>query len=86
MTAKVLVSLPEEFLELVDKVANEEHRSRSELIREALRIYLETRQVRKLRLRQVSESVAVYDAFSAEMNAWDAASDEALSNFEKGLE
>jgi CopG family transcriptional regulator / antitoxin EndoAI len=86
MTAKVLVSLPEEFLELVDKVANEEHRSRSELIREALRIYLETRQVRKLRLRKVSESVAVYDAFSAEMNAWDAASDEALSNFEKGLE
>jgi CopG family transcriptional regulator / antitoxin EndoAI len=86
MTAKVLVSLPEEFLELVDKVANEEHRSRSELIREALRIYLETRQVRKLRLRKVSESVAVYDAFSAEMNAWDVASDEALSNFEKGLE
>ena len=86
MATKVLVSLPEEFLQLVDKVANEEHRSRSELIREALRIYLETRQVRKLRLRQVSESVAVYDGFSAEMNAWDAASDEALSNFEKGLE
>lgn len=86
MTAKVLVSLPQEFLELVDKVANEEHRSRSELIREALRIYLETRQVRKLRLRQVSESAAVYGDFSAEMNAWDAASDEALSNFEKGLE
>jgi uncharacterized protein (DUF433 family) len=44
MANKVLVSLPKKFLEDVDRVAAEEHRSRSELIREALRAYLETRQ------------------------------------------
>ena len=48
MANKILVSLPEKFLEDVDRVAAEEHRSRSELIREALRAYLEIRQSRKL--------------------------------------
>jgi uncharacterized protein (DUF433 family) len=48
MANKILVSLPEKFLEDVDRLAAEEHRSRSELIREALRAYLETRQSRKL--------------------------------------
>lgn len=40
--AKVLISIPEEFLEKVDKRAEEESRTRSELIREALRKYLKT--------------------------------------------
>jgi uncharacterized protein (DUF433 family) len=48
MANKILVSLPEKFLEDVDRVAAEEQRSRSELIREALRAYLETRQSRKV--------------------------------------
>ena len=43
MANKILVSLPEKFLEDVDRVAAEEHRSRSELIREALRAYLEVK-------------------------------------------
>jgi CopG family transcriptional regulator/antitoxin EndoAI len=85
MAIKVLISLPEKFLENIDLVAEEEHRSRSELIREALRAYLETRQVRKLRLQQVAERSALYGDFAAEFKAWDAASDEALTNFEKGL-
>ena len=48
MANKILVSLPEKFLEEVDRLAAEEHRSRSELIREALRAYLETRKNRKV--------------------------------------
>jgi metal-responsive CopG/Arc/MetJ family transcriptional regulator len=44
MTAKVMVSFPEEFLAEVDRVARKEHRSRSELLREAMRLYLEVRQ------------------------------------------
>ena len=41
MTAKMIsVSLPEEMLPQIDSVARQEHRSRSELIREALRRYL----------------------------------------------
>ena len=43
MTKKVMVSFPEAFLDEVDRVAKEEYRSRSELIREALRTYMRTR-------------------------------------------
>jgi uncharacterized protein (DUF433 family) len=55
MTNKILVSIPEKFLEDVDRVAAEEHRSRSELIREALRAYLKTHQSHK-----VGEQSAAY--------------------------
>lgn len=40
--AKILISMPDKFLESIDKVANDEQRTRSELIREALRTYLKT--------------------------------------------
>lgn len=38
--ARVLISMDDEFLEMVDDYATREHRSRSELIREALRTYM----------------------------------------------
>jgi metal-responsive CopG/Arc/MetJ family transcriptional regulator len=38
--ARVLISMKDEFLEQVDQVAKLEQRSRSELIREALRAYI----------------------------------------------
>jgi len=41
MPKKVLVALPAGLLEQVDFVAQVEHRSRSDLIREALRRYIE---------------------------------------------
>jgi predicted nucleotidyltransferase len=44
MTTKVMVSFPDAFLVEVDRVAEEEHRSRSELVREALRLYIGLRQ------------------------------------------
>lgn len=37
---KVLLSIPQEFLSTVDRVAVSQQRSRSELIREALRSYI----------------------------------------------
>ena len=57
MANKILVSFPEKFLETVDRVAAEEHRSRSELIREALRSYLETRKGRKVGEQSASYAV-----------------------------
>jgi CopG family transcriptional regulator/antitoxin EndoAI len=39
-SARVLISLPDSFLEEIDQIADEEHRTRSELIREALRNYI----------------------------------------------
>jgi Arc/MetJ-type ribon-helix-helix transcriptional regulator len=41
--AKVMVSLPDDFLGKVDRAARAQGRSRSELIREALRMMLERR-------------------------------------------
>lgn len=38
--AKVLISMPEQFLDQIDAVAGNENRTRSELIREALRTYI----------------------------------------------
>ena len=38
--ARVLISMPEEFLSRIDKLANDEQRTRSELVREALRNYI----------------------------------------------
>ena len=38
--AKVLLSIPDKFLDQIDEVANQEQRTRSELIREALRNYM----------------------------------------------
>jgi len=38
--AKVLISMPDEFLQKIDNVAVSEQRTRSELIREALRSYI----------------------------------------------
>jgi len=58
MANKILVSLPEKFLEDVDRLAAEEHRSRSELIREALRAYLEARQGKKAGEQSASYTVA----------------------------
>jgi len=47
MTSKVMVSFPDDFLVEVDRLAREEHRSRSELVREAIRHYIEMRQHRQ---------------------------------------
>ena len=45
--ARVLISMPEEFLNKIDQVADGENRSRSELIREALRSYIYKQRVRE---------------------------------------
>lgn len=44
--ARVLISMPERFLDEIDTVAGNENRSRSELIREALRTYIHRNKVR----------------------------------------
>ena len=44
--ARVLISMPEKFLDEIDSVATTENRTRSELIREALRTYMYRSQLR----------------------------------------
>ena len=66
MTAKVMVSFPEEFLAEVDRIAGEEHRSRSELLREAMRLYIQMRRGyrRPGDNPRVQAAVAVQDALA----------------------
>lgn len=43
--ARVLISMSNDFLNKVDNVANSEQRTRSELIREALRVYIKRNRI-----------------------------------------
>ena len=45
--ARVLISMPEQFLTQIDNVAQGENRTRSELIREALRTYINRSKMRE---------------------------------------
>lgn len=45
--ARVLISMPEQFLSQIDNVAQGENRTRSELIREALRTYINRSKLRE---------------------------------------
>ena len=47
--ARVLISMPERFLDEIDNLALNENRTRSELIREALRTSMYRNQVRNTR-------------------------------------
>lgn len=43
--ARVIITLPDEFLKEIGKEAKKEHRSRSEFMRESLRTYLAKREI-----------------------------------------
>ena len=66
MAVKVMISLPPEFLAEIDEVARQEHRSRSELLREAARLYIETshRQRRPGDNPRVRSAVATQDTLA----------------------
>ena len=48
--ARVLISMSTDFLNKVDSIANSEQRTRSELIREALRVYIKRNKISKLHI------------------------------------
>jgi len=58
--ARVLISMPEKFLDEIDNVASNENRTRSELIREALRTYMYRSQVRNT--QRASSNAEILDA------------------------
>lgn len=58
--ARVLISMPEKFLDEIDQVAGNENRTRSELIREALRTYMYRNQVRNT--RKATRNAEILDA------------------------
>ena len=46
------ISLPPRLLKEADRLAKQENRTKSELLREALRLYLETSEVRRMATRE----------------------------------
>lgn len=57
--AKVLVTMPDEFLNKVDGLADTEKLSRSELIREALKTYM--RRLSKTQIENASKNADLLD-------------------------
>ena len=57
--AKVLVTMPDEFLNKVDGLADSEKLSRSELIREALKTYM--RRLSKTQIESASKNADLLD-------------------------
>ncbi|MBQ4123887.1 ribbon-helix-helix protein, CopG family [bacterium] len=55
--ARVLISMPEDFLTRIDEVAEGENRTRSELIREALRTYIHKQRVKENALAVKNASI-----------------------------
>lgn len=48
-TKRIMISLPESLLREVDGIVEEENRNRSELVREAMKLYIQERKKRILR-------------------------------------
>ncbi len=67
MTVKVMVSLPETFLEEIDRRAKVEQRSRSGFFREAVRFYLRAQQgtLAPGELPEVQQAVSIQDQLAA---------------------
>ena len=57
--AKILVTMPDAFLDKVDGLANNEQRTRSELIREALRTYM--RRVSARQIQRADENAKILE-------------------------
>jgi len=74
--AKVMISMSEEFLEEIDKVAKEENCSRSKLLREAMRLYLNEKKTYAKRGQNpiAQKAVAIQDMLAQQDKAldWDA--------------
>lgn len=63
MTTKIIIFFSAKLLAEIDRIAREEHRSRSELVREAIRLYVEMRRHKRvpMDLPKVRQAVATQD-------------------------
>ena len=55
--ARILVSMQDNFLKSIDEIAQNEHRTRSELIREALRVYIKKQKVASSKKAQTNATI-----------------------------
>ncbi|MBI4734332.1 MAG: ribbon-helix-helix protein, CopG family [Rubrobacteridae bacterium] len=74
MSKKVLISIPDELLSEIDNAAAEEHRTRSEFIREASRKYLVERHKtirRPLDNPRIKAAIESLDRLGQNLGGWD---------------
>jgi CopG family transcriptional regulator / antitoxin EndoAI len=66
-SSKIMISVPEEMLCELDHEARQEHRSRSEFIREAVRLFLEVKKSKTIpgRISRIQNAVAVQDSLAS---------------------
>jgi CopG family transcriptional regulator/antitoxin EndoAI len=73
--AKIMISIPDEMLSELDQTAKEDHRSRSEFIREAVRLFLHVRKSHPIpgQAPRIRKAIAIQDALAAVDTAkdWD---------------
>jgi metal-responsive CopG/Arc/MetJ family transcriptional regulator len=73
--AKVMISMSEDFLSEIDKIAKEEKRSRSDLLREAINLYLKGRKEQKIPIRnpRVKNAIIIQDNLAHQdiLKEWD---------------
>ncbi|MEK7399530.1 MAG: ribbon-helix-helix domain-containing protein [Candidatus Poribacteria bacterium] len=64
--AKVMISMSEEFLSEIDEIAKEEKRSRSDLLREAINLYLKGRKKQEIPFGnpRVKNAIIIQDALA----------------------
>ena len=58
--SRVLISMPQEFLDGIDRVAKSEKRTRSELIREALRSYVKRANIPSLERANKNAKILIF--------------------------
>jgi metal-responsive CopG/Arc/MetJ family transcriptional regulator len=71
---KINISLPDEFLDELDALKNEENISRSELLRKSVRTYkdmMEKQKEEKLRREKIMEAVRTQDYLRTKSGKWD---------------
>lgn len=77
MSKKIMISMPDELLADIDSAADQEHRSRSEFIREAARQYLTARSgkyQRRIDDPKVQKALEIMERIAAKPSSgWDAA-------------
>ena len=75
MAKRINIMIPEKFLEEVDRVAKQEHRTRSAIIRESLQTYIERKKEEKAeqeRKQRKLKAARLQDTLAKKAGRWDA--------------
>ena len=75
MAKRINIMIPEKFLEEVDRVAKQEHRTRSAIIRESLQSYIERKKEEKAeqeKKQRKLKAARLQDTLAKKAGRWDA--------------